>query len=158
MEYELVDQGGQVTRKRYELNAPADYDAAVASEALFRVDLLGVTDAVIKSYRVYREFYESVLSLPASAQNENQAVLLFQLANPLETGRVTIPAPAETIFAAASGANNNIVDVNDAFVTDFAADFISVAGGGNGMCLISDGEVSTALLKGHRRHVKKTLG
>jgi hypothetical protein len=156
VEYELADQGGNVTRKRYELNSPADYDAAVVSEAAFRLDLIGVTDAVIKTYRVYREFYEAAFALPAAAQNENQALLVFQLYdNPLKTGVVAIPAAKEALFVGATGAANNILDVSDAAVVQFANNFLqsSVA-----LLLLSDGEQAATLVKGHRRHVKKLLG
>jgi|SRR3989304_719249 len=155
VEYELADTGGQLTRKRFELNAPADYAAAVVSESTFRLDLIGVTDLSIKSYRVYREFYEDAFALPGDAQIEDQAVLVFELPNPLKTATIIIPGAKETLYVAASGANNNVVDIADAAVTAFASNFLS---GGVNEFLLSDGEEAAALLKGHRRHVKKAVG
>jgi hypothetical protein len=154
-EYELVDKGGQVTRRRFEHNNPADYAAALAAETALRTDLEGVTSCVIKSVRTYQVYYEDSLSLPANAQNENQAVFVFQLADPLKTGILTVPGPEEGIFVALSGSNSNILDLADAAVVAYADNFLS---GGSNLFLISDGEEPDALLKGHRRHTKKALG
>lgn len=154
-EYELVDKGGQVTRRRYEQNNPADYAAALAAEVALRADLAGVTSCEIKSVRTYQEYYEDALSLPANAQNENQAVFVFQLGDPLKSGIVTVPGPEEGIFVALTGPNSNILDLADAAVIAFADNFLS---GGANLFLISDGEEPASLTKGHRRHTKKALG
>jgi len=155
VEYTLVDTGAQSSSKRFEMNAPADYAAAVVFESTFRLDLLGVTDLSIKSYRIYQEFYEDAFALPADAQIEDQAVLVFELPNPLKSATVIIPGAKETLYVAASGANNNVIDTADAAVIAFATNFLS---GGVNEYLLSDGEEAAALLRGHRRHVKKAVG
>jgi hypothetical protein len=154
--YELMDGGGNVTRKRFQLNAPADYAAAVVNEAAFRLDLEGVTDCAIKGYHIYQEFYENALSYPTGVELENQALLDFQLySNPLKTARLAIPGVSADCFVDADGPGYNIVDIEASEVTNFASNFLQ---GGTALMLMSDGEQAQTLLKGHRRHIASTKG
>lgn len=154
--YDLIESSGKNTVRRYELNAPADYAAAVAAEAAFRTDLLGVTDCAIRSYHVYQEFVEDALAYPSGVEKENEALLSFEITdNPAKTATLSIPGAKDTIFVAATGPNRDIIDTADAAVVAFVANFQPVAVGGTGLMLLSDGETADNLIGGKRRHVKR---
>jgi hypothetical protein len=154
--YELKDQGGESTRRRFEMNAPADYAAAVVAENAFRLDLLAATDCVISSYFIYQEMVEDALVLPAGVQKENEAYLDLQLyGNPLKTGHLSIPGANANCFVDATGPGSNIVDIESDEIADFVDNFLQ---GGTALMLLSDGEQAESVLKGTRRHVKNSRG
>lgn len=152
----VVDNGNQSTRRKYEINNPADYAAALAAGVALRTDFLALSDCVFKSDRVWQEYYEDALVLPGNAvQKENQACLVFQLPDPSKTAKLYVPAPEAGAFAALSGLNSNIIDTNDANVIAFADNFLS---GGSNLFVISDGEEPDSLLRGHRIHSSNSFG
>lgn len=151
----LVDTGNQSARRKYEINNPADYAAALAAAAALRTDILGISSMSFKSDRVWQEYYDDALSLPASAQKENQACFVFQLPDPSKTAKLYVPAPEAGIMVALSGVNSNVVDTTDAAVIAFADNFLS---GGSNLFLISDGEEPDTLLRGHRMHTSNSFG
>jgi len=146
---ELAETSNKRTTKRFEQSAPADYAAALASATALATDIAAVSDAVVTKYYPYQEYVEDALSLPASAELQNQAVLQFSIEDePTKTGKVVIPAPKASIFAAAEGPNYDVVDVADADVIAFRNNFTSEA-----LYYVSDGEQAEDLLGGKRRHV-----
>jgi hypothetical protein len=154
-EYEFIDSGANVTRRRFEMNAPADYDAALVNELAVRTDIALLVDCVIKSVRVYQEYYENALVLPAAGvQMENQLLLTFQLPNPLKTATISMPGPKAGAFVDTQGPNSNVA-ITTGIVADFASNFLS---GGTNLLLLSDGEEAASLLSGHRRHIGSRKG
>ena len=148
--YELAETSGKVTRLRFEQSAPADDAAARASAAAMATDLAAVTNSTIKKYFTYQEFVEDAYSHPAGAENQNQAILILSIEDePTKTARVRIPAAVDGVFAAASGENYDVIDVNDVDLLAFVANFTTEE-----LFYVSDGEQADSLLKGHRR----TLG
>jgi hypothetical protein len=155
--YDLIESSGKGTRRRYEMNAPADYAAAVAAEASFRTDLLAVTDCVIRSYHIYQEYVEDALAYPVGVEKENEALLTFEITdNPAKSATLSIPGASDGIFAATTGPNRDIVDTADADIVAFTQNFQPAAQGGNDLMLLSDGEQADNLIGGKRRHVGRT--
>lgn len=149
---ELVETSGKRTTKRFEQSAPADAAAALAAATALATDMAAVSDAVVSAYHCYQEYVEDSLSLPASAELQNQAILQFSIdGEPTKSGRVVIPAPKDSLFAASSGPNYDIIDTTDSDVIAFAANWLL-----DDLYYLSDGETADALLGGKRRHVKAT--
>ena len=150
----MVDTGNQRTTRRVELDSPLDDAAARAAMLAFVTDLAAVSDCVVASYHVYQEFIEDALTLPAAAQLENQALLTFSIVDePTKAATFSIPAPKIGIFAGATGEQSNTVDAADTDLEALVANFTS-----EDLLLVSDGEQADALVRGRRRHVKKTFG
>jgi len=147
---ELVETSGKKTRKRFEQSAPADDTAARAAALALVTDLAAITDAVVASYHTYQEFVEDALSLPASAELQNQAVIQLSIDDePTKSATVIVPAPKDAIFAGATGPNYDILDVADTDLIAFVANFTTEA-----LYYVSDGEQAETLLGGKRRHVR----
>lgn len=146
--YELKETSGKSTVFRVEQSAPADDAAARASAAALATDLAAVTNSVLAKYWTYQEFVENALALPASAENQNRAILVFSIdGQPTKSGKVRIPAVKAACMAATTGKNYDIIDVVDEDVVAFAANFTSEA-----LFYLSDGEQADALLGGGRSH------
>jgi hypothetical protein len=155
--YDLVESSGKNTVRRYQINAPADYDAAVAAEAAFRTDLLACTDLAIRSYHVYQEFSENALAYPSGVEKENEALLSLEITdNPAKTATLSIPGAKDAIFVATTGPNRDVVDTADSAVVALVANFQPVGVGGTGLMLLSDGETADNLIGGKRRHIANT--
>jgi hypothetical protein len=155
VEYTFVDSAADETTRRWELNAPVDYAAAVINELALRTDVNLLSDAVIKNVKVYQEFYENALALPAGGvQNENELLLSFMMQNPLKTATLTVPAPKATAFVDVTGPNANVA-ITTGIVANFASNFLV---GGTALTLLSDGEQAASLIKGHRRHKATRVG
>lgn len=147
---ELKETSGKSTTLRFEQSAPADDAAARASSLALVTDLAAITNSVVAKYYTYQEFLESALTLPASAENQNQAMLILSIDGaPTKVGKIRVPAAAAGIFAAETGSNYDVVDVTDADLIAFVANFTTEA-----LFYVSDGEQADSLLEGHRR----TLG
>jgi len=152
----LVDSSGENTsNKTYELTS-ADATAAAADSADIMTALLGVTDAAIKGYSIAEVFAETgVFSLPLDAEIENMAILVGRIdGNPFKKATLTIPAPKIGIFVSSTGANRNVVDVNDAAVQAYRALYQSP---GN-VATLSDGETLDVLESGRRQHRRSSRG
>jgi len=150
----LVDNGGNVTRKSYQLKS-ADETAAIADAATVMTALGNVTDAAFLGYEICLRFVENAFAYPASGvQIENQALIGLGIENnPLKTATTAIPAPKPAIFAGTSGAAANVVDPADAAVLAYWQLFNAA-----GPCYISDGEVAEVYKDGRRIHRKNTRG
>lgn len=144
----LVETSGKTTQVRYEQSAPADDAAARASAAAMATDLAAITNCNIKSYHTYQEFVEDALALPAGAEKENKATLILSIdGEPTKNAKLVIPAPVDGIFVSASGSNYDVVDVADADLIAFIANFTTEA-----LFYVSDGEQADALVSGGRSH------
>jgi|SRR5664279_475204 len=152
---ELIDNGGNVTKRRFELTAATVTAANTDMSGTIVPALVAVTDAVVKGYVVEETMVEDSLTLPASGiEIENLALLdLSVVGHPEKTATLTIPAPKPAIFVATSGDGANIVNTSNAAVAAYAALF-----GASGKALISDGEVSGGLTSGKRIHRKSNRG
>jgi hypothetical protein len=147
---ELVETSGKKTTLRFEQSAPVDDTAARASSAALVTDLAAITNSAISKYYTYQEFVEDSFSLPSGAENQNQALLVLSIDGaPTKSAKLRVPAAVDGIFAATEGENYDVVDVNDADLLAFIANFTTEA-----LFYVSDGEQADSLLKGHRR----TLG
>lgn len=152
--FSLMDNGGNITTKTYELTS-ADATEAATDTATILARLTAVTDCEIVSYHSYEQFEEDTVAYPAAGvQKENQALLTFDIVdNPLKKATHSIPAPKQAIFVGVTGPNANIVDTADADVIAYRQMFQA-----GGQCFISDGEVAFTLISGKRRHVKNSNG
>src|SRR5664279_209353 len=152
---DLIDNGGNVTRRRYELTAATVADADSDMSTVIVPALVAVTDAKVKGYLIEVTTVEDSLTLPASGvEIENLALLDFSIVgHPEKSATLTIPAPKPTIFVASSGDGANVVDPADAAVIAYVALFE-----GSGQVLISDGEVAAGLVSGKRIHRKSSRG
>jgi len=152
---ELIDNGGNVTKRRYELTAATIADADTDMSGTVIPALQAVTDAKVKGYVVEISVVEDALTLPASGvEIENLALLDMSIVgHPEKSATLTIPAPKPTIFVATSGDGANVVDPADSAVVAYVALFEA-----GGQALISDGEVASGLVAGRRIHRKSSRG
>jgi hypothetical protein len=117
-----------------------------------------MSDSVLSSYAYKQVFVEDALVLPASAENNNQAILTGKITgDPLDSGTVTIPAIKASLMVSASGKGYDVVDTGDAVVNAFVELFDPNALPTAGPWTISDGETwVTATVIGKRRNTKST--
>lgn len=149
----LTDGGANTAVKQFDLTS-ADAAEALTDAAAILLRLGGVTDAVVKGYRLCLEYFEDALVYPAGVQVENRAEVVSYATNTLKPVTVEIPAPKIGLFVAATGPQSNIVDTADtdliAFLQIFANGFFAT---------ISDGDtIETAALSGKRIHVASRKG
>lgn len=145
----LIDNGGNVSNKVYNLDS-ADAAAAASDAGTVLTALQGVTQAVVKSYRVSQVFVEDNLVLPAGmVQVENIAEIVMQLtSSPLKKVAHAIPAPNPAIFVGTQGPSANIVDTDNTALVDYASIWLV-----SGPATISDGEkIELPILSGKRIH------
>lgn len=132
---------------------PGEALADVVSAAAGLMSALdAVTDAAIVGYRV-SEVYEDSAATPAG-EIEEQALLVVST-NDGQKALMRIPAPNVGIFAAASGPNYNVVDINDATLQLYIDEFQAGAGV---EFLVSDGQTVNQLISGKRIHRGSTHG
>ena len=150
----VVDNGGDVTTRSFDLTSP-DAATAATDSATVLAAFLALTDAVQVSHHYYEVFVNDSLAFPASGiENQNQALLDFLITDdPTKHATLSIPAPKPGIFLSTSGPSAEIIDTGDAAVIAFAALFIP-----GGEATLSDGETADALVGGHRRHVRSRRG
>lgn len=150
--YVLAETSGKTTNLRYEQSAPADDAAARAAAVAMATDLAAVTNCVIKSYFTYQEFLEDDFDFPASAELENEALVQLTIEDkPTKSATVRIPSPVDGIFTSSTGPNFDVIDITDADLVAFIANFIT-----EDLFYVSDGEQAETLVGGHRRHKKST--
>lgn len=151
----FIDTGSNVVTREYMMNDSVTTFAEANTAALAIIaTITPITDAALPQYRVFQVNYNDALTLPASAQVENQASLTVQLeAVGNKKGNINMPAPKTTIFVGSSGPQNNIVNMASTLVTTFLANFLSA-----GAFTTSDGEQITRGLDGKRVHKKSTRG
>lgn len=143
----LVDNGGVATTRTYSLSAADEDEADIAILAILTA-LGGVTDSVISGYSLNRVTAQDTLTLPASGvQNENQALIIMQLTDVTKRATVSVPGAKPGIFMASAGAGADIVNPANAAVLAYVNLF------DGDPATVSDGESSTGIISGHRRHV-----
>lgn len=153
LEVEFEDNGANITRRTYDLVAEDETEASAAVVTVLAA-VAGVSDALVKGYRVGEKFGQDSGSFPASGvQIENLALLVTQLETFDKSATYSIPAPKAAIFTASSGAAANIVNIGNAAVIAYHALF-----GSGGVATLSDGEEAGALQKGRRVHRKSDRG
>jgi hypothetical protein len=119
----------------------------------FLANINAVTDGLITGYSVGESFVEDTDVVGAAGSEiENVALVSCQIdgiVNKFATLR--IPAPTDTLFLSATGSGRNVIDVADAALVAYLANFQAA-----GLCLLSDGEqietVSVQTVKGKRIH------
>lgn len=157
---ELVDKGGNITRRTYRLRAvddAGDVSALVTQMTNLMNDLQGVSNAAIKRVSLAGVYVTSGgFSLPNVGEVEELALITGAIdGHPLKSGTLTIPAPKDGVFVGSPGqANYNIVDFTDSALGSFVGEFQ----GGSSAFLISDGEAIDPPYKGKRVHRHSVRG
>lgn len=150
----LVDNGGNETTKRYELQATDDTEAGTAMTAILAA-LGGVTDSLLLDYSYGEKFAQDSGSYPGvGVQIENLALIQTDIAGDIaKTATYTIPAPKTVVFLGTSGPNANVVNVAGAAVLAYQALFMT-----GGSSYISDHEIAATIQKGKRIHRASNRG
>ena len=150
----LVDNGGNVTTKRYDLRA-SDATTAATDVAAIIAAPNAITDSVMSGYRYGEEFIEDSFAYPAAGvENENKASITCLLTTGgAKKANLKIPAPVIGIFVDTTGPSANVVDVTNAALLTYAALFES-----GGEAYISDGEDLDSLISGKRISAKSNNG
>lgn len=138
----LVDASGiNKATLRYDLNY-ADWAAlntgiGAGDITQLLADINGVTDGLISGYSVGESFVEDTDVVGAAGSEvENNALVTCRIDGQLNKyATLRIPAPSDGIFLSATGPNRNRIDVADAALVAYLANFQT----GN-LCLVSDGE------------------
>lgn len=153
----FTETSGKAVRRQYE--APeadfADFDAFAAAVNTpvtgFLAQLAPLTDSEISSTLLEAVYVEDALVLPAAAENQSEAFLSFKIdGDPTDSGNLSIPAASASIFVSATGPGHDIVDVTDAALVSWLANFAPA-----GEFTVSDGEgIEISTLTGKRRSVK----
>jgi len=144
--------GKEVTREYVTDETITSYDDFVVEWALRRAEVIGMTDSVLvaETHKIF--FVEESITLPASAENSDQALISAKLVGKRDSGTMSIPAAKATLFAAATGANYDVVDTADTLVSHFLDMFSAT-----GKWVVSDGDKwIKATAAGKRRNVKTT--
>jgi len=128
-------------------------DELITEWELRQAEVIGLSDSVVSKIAYKQYLLEESLTLPAAAENSNQALLSAKLAGkPNKSGTLSIPAAKATLFAAATGKNYDVVDVTDTLVSHFLDMFAPT-----GAWVFSDGDhLVKATASGKRRNVKTT--
>lgn len=160
----LADAAGNKSNLRIALGYAdlAALSAAVTAGDIdgFLTDLNAVTDARVVSY-AYGEGYGEDADFFGAADSEVEALALITSlidGEPTKSHNLRIPAPADGIFLGVQGANRNIIDVADADLQAYLANFAAA-----GIALVSDGEqiadpTVAGNFKGKRIHRASTKG
>jgi len=155
---EAVDTGGNTTNRRFDLRATdtsGDASDVFTDVATIVAAFIAASDAVIKKYSVGVDYTENALTLPASAEVENNAQISAKLEGfPNKSAVFEIPAPKDTLFQQSTGPGYNQVDFADTAVANYVNLFKST-----GVAYISDGEsIVSQDIRGKRVHHKSTKG
>jgi hypothetical protein len=151
----LKDQGGNGTTRTFELVAVTDTQAQIDVASIL-IKLLAVTNAKLDTYSISEKFVENAFTLPTGAEVENQLQITVPIAGkPNKSGTISIPAPKDGVFVAASGEGYNQPDFTDSALIAYVDIFTAT---GN-QSKISDGEVAVLTnAKGKRVHAKSNRG
>jgi len=152
--FELVDNGGDVATKTYDLVAANAADAATAVTAIAAA-IAGVSDMVLRKRYFYEVFVNDAFAYPASGvEKQNQALLDLSIVDaPQKTATVTIPAPKPAIFVGTTGPQAEIVNGANSAVIAYVALFENGA-----QATVSDGETVEGFISGRRIHRKSNNG
>jgi len=147
----LIDVGGGVGTKRYQLNGTASATPAAAAAARDTIVAAfnAVSDLLVIGTRLELVQAEDTIVLPTSAEKEDEAIVTYAILDqPLKSGTFTIPGANIGIFTGAVGKPRNIVDITDTALVTYANLFST-----GGVALISDGEQLDYMKEGNRRKV-----
>lgn len=133
--FELTDTQGDVTTRTYDTTATDFAEATTAADDIAAA-LAAVTDSVISGYTIGERYAENALTYPTGANNVNTMIVSAKIVGaPYKSGTITIPAPKNTIFVAASGPNNKIGNTQATPLSTYL-DLFATAG----PAFVSDGE------------------
>jgi len=143
---QMIDRNEDPTSKEYELDV-ADFAADLGAALEIIGDLMLVSDCEIIGYNVGQRLVEDTIVIPTVGEAQTKARLIIRLAGGQGKATIDIPAPKETLFMALTGKANKVIDVTNASVLDFLANFEAA-----GNCFISDGEkmADDGLLEGRK--------
>jgi len=160
MVLEVVDAGGDISRRTYQFRAlddAGDISALISTMQAFVDDFAAVSDSVIKKVNLTGVYIPATFALPEVGQVEEHALLTAQIYGDFtQSATIDIPAPKDGIFVGVPGTSNyNVVDTADGDLSTFVGYFVGAAS----LLLISDGEsIVTNNLKGKRTHSGSTKG
>lgn len=157
----VMDEGGNKSTLTFKCDPATvpDYATALNAQATLATNFNAVSDGVITDMRVEEVFVENAIVFPGSlVQVETKASITVALNATSKKANFKIPAPTDAIFNGASGAAYNQVDVNNASLATYVAQYHPT-----GFFFISDGEhVATApnngMLIGKRISAKNNNG
>lgn len=152
------DQGGNTVNKTYETDPAVVIDlvTAEAARAALQAAWVNVSELVISGMSIKEKFTNDALVLPTgNVEAENKASMTGQLVGTSDKANIKIPAPLITIFNGATGAAANQVDVNDAALLVYTAQYIA-----GQPFMLSDGQKlsSAVMLVGKRISAKNNNG
>lgn len=158
----LVDRGNRTTTREYALVATdtaGDAAAVFTAASTILTRLQAVTASVVKSYSVSKVFVEDALTLPTSAEAENEqhALITAQIRGvPNKSATIDIPAPEQLVFLQASGEGADRVNFAQTEVDDYIEMFDSAA---DNLATISDGEfINSGIVRGRKTHSRSLVG
>jgi hypothetical protein len=127
-----------------------------ASWAIALSKVVAMSDSVVAGYTYKDVFIQDALTLPASAENNNQAIFTGKIIGaPNKSGTVTVPAIKPSLMVSPTGKGYDVVDTGDAVVIAFVNMFDSAVADGD--WTISDGESwDNATVSGKRRNTKSS--
>jgi len=151
----FIDTAGEKVKRSVILTSPDDINAGSAALGIVTA-YEAVSDAKIAGYEITKIFVENALSLPAAADNRDVCVVSAPIAGrPNKRGWYSFPAPKDTMFYGTTGPDANIAKMSQANMLVLLKVFASVANGGWGTGLLSDGETITLQdAAGERQHRK----
>jgi len=152
--YTVVDQGNQRSTLRFKTRPSlvTDYAMALTAALSMLPDLQAVITGNISAYSASETFKNDGLVIPADAQNQDKASISFTNDDG-STGNLKIPSPSNGIFVAATGNNNNIVQLSDADLIAYTDNFRIT-----GQFTIDGGKALNQLVIGKRIHAKSNFG
>jgi len=158
----LVDRGGRSTTREFALVATdtaGDAAAVLTAAGTILTRLQAVSASAVKSYQVGKVFLENALTLPTSAEAENEqhALITAQIRGiPNKSAVIDIPAPEQLVFLSASGPGADMVNFAQAEVDDYVEMFDSAA---DNLATISDGEfINSGIVRGRKTHSRSSAG
>ena len=151
----FIDTAGEKVKRSLILTAANDTVATSDSVGIVNA-YAAVTDAKIAGYEITKIFAENALVLPAAADNKEVCVVNAPIAGrPNKRGWYSFPAPKDTMFYGLTGNDANIAKMSQPNMLVLLKVFASVANGGWGTGLLSDGETITLQdAAGERQHRK----
>lgn len=152
--FTVVDQGNQRSTMRFKTRPATvpDYATALTAALAMLPDLQAVITGNISGYSASENFLNDGLVVPADAQNQDKASISF-INTDGTTGNLKIPSPANGIFVAPTGNNNNIIELADADLIAYTDNFRIT-----GFFTIDSGRDLSQLVIGKRIHAKSNFG
>ena len=148
----IMDTQGDTTRLQFETSATTEAEAQVILDLIYAEFVL-LSAGQIVATTLRKDLVETLNTFPPNADVSIRAKVTVVLTGGQKKAILSIPAPAQGLFTAVDGPNNNVVDVENQNLLDLIAIFGAV-GPGNG-ALISDGETIDVPLKGRRVSISR---